>query len=271
MAQGGSAETHPAARRVLGRDDPGISPERRRFSGKPPRQSRPRPQGQQRSPDADQTRNHSRHQPLLSRRGCGHSGNQHLQFDRDRAGRLWPRTSGGRAERSRRTDRAGGLRRGLHVVAPPACGGRARPHQPDGVIVARRERRGVPQHHLRCAARNLSRSDGRAHPRRRRSDHDRDRLRHAERQGSDLCDRGSFRANGRTPAGLDFGHDHRSFGPHADRPDGGSVLAFRASRRSLRHRAQLRTGREGTAPLCRRIVRCGRHAGQRPPQCGFAQ
>ena len=90
-------------------------------------------------------------------------------------------------------------------------------------------------------------------------------------QGGDLRHRGSVRRTGRAPAGLDFRHHHRSVGPHPDRPDAGSLLAFDAPCQSLRHRPELRAGRQGTAPLCRRSGRRLRHAGQRPSQCRPAQ
>ena len=51
----------------------------------------------------------------------------------------------------------------------------------------------------------------------------------------------------------------------------GSLLAFGAPRQALRHRPQLRAGRQGTAPLYRRAGGRRRHAGQRPSQCRPAQ
>jgi 5-methyltetrahydrofolate--homocysteine methyltransferase len=61
-----------------------------------------------------------------------------------------------------------------------------------------------------------------------------------------------FDEDGRAPAGLDFRHHHRPVRPHPDRPDPGSFLAFGAPCQSLRHRPQLRPGRQGTAALCGR-------------------
>ena len=61
-----------------------------------------------------------------------------------------------------------------------------------------------------------------------------------------------FEETGRAPAGVDFRHHHRSVGPHPDRPDAGSLLAFGAPRQAVRHRPQLRAGRQGTAALYRR-------------------
>ena len=59
-----------------------------------------------------------------------------------------------------------------------------------------------------------------------------------------------FDGTGRAPAGLDFRHHHRSVGPHPDRPDAGSLLAFGAPCQALCHRPQLRAGRQGTcAPM----------------------
>ena len=53
--------------------------------------------------------------------------------------------------------------------------------------------------------------------------------------------------------------------------DAGSLLAFGAPRQSLRHRAELRPGRQGTAPLYRRPGKCLRHAGVGASQCRPAQ
>ncbi len=62
---------------------------------------------------------------------------------------------------------------------------------------------------LRRTARDLPRSGRRPARRRRRRDHGRDDLRHAEREGGAVRDRRALRGARRTPAGHDLGHDHR--------------------------------------------------------------
>ena len=134
--------------------------------------------------------------------------------------------------------------------ASALCRGRARADQPHRFAVARRERSGLPQCELRRVARHLCRRHARADQGRRRSHHDRDGVRHAERQGRDLRHRGCLRGNRRTAAGVDFRHDHRSFGTHADGPDGGSLLAFAPPRRTRSPSGSIaRSGRRSSAPM----------------------
>ncbi|MGY4448101.1 hypothetical protein ACVWZR_002761 [Bradyrhizobium sp. i1.3.1] len=75
----------------------------------------------------------------------------------------------------------------------------------------------------------------------------RDHLRHAERQGGALCDRGNHRRARHRRARDGVGHHHRQIGPPAVGPDAGSVLEFGAARKTRHHRLQLR-------------ARCGRSA-----------
>ena len=64
--------------------------------------------------------------------------------------------------------------------------GALRTDQPHRLDVARRQQSGLPRRHLRRPARSLWRAAARADRWRRRSDPDRDHLRHAQRQGGDF-------------------------------------------------------------------------------------
>ncbi len=71
---------------------------------------------------------------------------------------------------------------------------RAGPHQPHRLDLARRQRPGRPQRHLRGAGRGLPGTGQRPGRRRRRRPDHRDDLRHAQRQGRDLRGRDPVRA-----------------------------------------------------------------------------
>ena len=101
---------------------------------------------------------------------------------------------------------------------------------------------------LRRSAHRLWRAAARPDRRRRRHHPDRDDLRHAERQGGDLCNRGDFRREGHAPAGDDLRHDHRPFRPHAVRPDADRILALHPPRKTLHRRPELCAGAAAMRP-----------------------
>ena len=112
---------------------------------------------------------------------------------------------------------------------PPLRRRRARADQPHRLDLAGRLQSRLPRHHLRSVARGLWRADARPDRRRRRSAADRDHLRHAQRQGGDLRDRGGLRRARRRRAGDDFRHHHRPLRPPAVGADAGGVLEFGAA------------------------------------------
>ena len=114
---------------------------------------------------------------------------------------------------------------------------RARPDQPDGVHLARRQRPRRPQRHLRRAGRGLPGAGQRPGRRRRRRAARRDDLRHAQRQGGDLRAGDAVRGARPPLAGDDLRHDHRRLRAHAVRPGHRGVLALRAAREAAAGRA----------------------------------
>jgi hypothetical protein len=102
------------------------------------------------------------------------------------------------------------------------------------------------------------RADQRPDRRRRRRHHDRDDLRHAERQGRDLRLRGSCSTErGVALPVMISGTITDLLRPHAVGPDARSVLEFGAPRQPLHHRPQLRARRRR---ICAPIAELGRVA-----------
>ncbi len=135
----------------------------------------------------------------------------------------------------------GRLRRGDRPTRPAALRRRrARPDQPHRVDLARRQRPGRPQRHLRRAGRGLPRAGQRPGRRRRRPAADRDDLRHPQRQGGDLRPRDAVRGARSPLAGDDLRHDHRRLRPHPVRPGHRGVLELGAPRPPAADRPQLR-------------------------------
>ncbi len=136
-----------------------------------------------------------------------------------------------------------------------------------------RQRPGRTQRQLRPAGRGLRRTGARPARRRRRPAAGRDDLRHAQRQGRDLRDRGAVRRarsavrrrvrSARARAGDHQRHGHRRVGPDPLGPDRRGVLALGAPCAADRRRPQLRARRRADAPLYRRARRRGRRVRQR--------
>ncbi len=154
---------HPGAGRRHGHRDPVVQARR----GGLPRRAVPRlvarPEGQQRPAGAHAAGGDRRDSPALPRSRRGHRRDQHVQFERDLAGRLRHRVAGARAEPDGGADRAPrrGRRRREDRAAALRCR-RARPHEPHGLAVAGRQRPGLSRHHVRRPGRHLQRGHPRA-------------------------------------------------------------------------------------------------------------
>ena len=193
----------------------------------------------------------------VPRRRRRHHRDQHVQRDRDRAGRLRPRRRAVReinvaAARLARDAADAAERRtpGRPASSPARSARRTGPPRCRRTSTIR-----PPAASRSTSSRRLPRSGRRPDRRRRRPPADRDDLRHAQRQGGDLRDRGRVRRARRAPAGDHLGHDHRS---HAaarcrDRPLEAFWISV-AHARPLR-RPQLRARPEAAAPARRRARR----------------
>ncbi len=166
-----------------------------------------------------------------------------------------------RAQPRRRAARAAGRRPCAgEGWTPPLRRGRARPHQPHRLDLARRLRPRLSRRHIRRIARRLSRGDAGPCGRRRRPSAHRDHLRHAERE-SRLCRRARrLRAKRDRIARDALGHDHRSFGTHPVGPDAGSFLELARPCGPGGGGPQLRARRARDARPCGGAVAHRRHA-----------
>ncbi len=200
-----------------------------------------------------------RHPPLLLRRRRPHRDDEHVHRHIDRAGGLRARAVGGGDERRGRSPRPASRRRGGRVRRRVR-----RPAQRHAVAVTEGRRSCVSRRHVRRGLRRLRRADGRSRRRRRRSSDDRDRVRHAEREG---CDRRSARRRATDPA-LDLIHRHRRERAQPVGADGRSVLALRRARRAADRRRQLLARRDGDAPVRRRPGGGGVDVRVLPPERG---
>ncbi len=208
---------------------------------------------QQRPAQSEPARRGPRHPPGLFPRRRRRRFHQHVFLDRDRPSRLRHGGHRLRAQPCRRHAGArGGRGGGKRRRPPPFRRRRARPDQPHGVDLARREQSRLPRHQLRPVARRLWRADQGPDRRRRRSAVDRNHLRHAQRQGRDLRDRGSLRGARHRPAGDDLRYHHRPLGPLAVGANAGRVLEFGQARQSGHRGLELRTRRSGNARPYRR-------------------
>ena len=152
---------HSGSRRRDGHADPGARPDREPFSRRPLSVLRMPSAGQQRPSHADPAQGDRRHPLRLCDGGRGHSRNEHLFLDLDRAGRL--RHAGRRLRtqpRRRAAGPAGGDQSGKGGRPPPLRRRRARPHQSHRVAVARRQQSGLSRGDVRrvCASPTASRS-----------------------------------------------------------------------------------------------------------------
>ena len=95
---------------------------------------------------------------------------------------------------------------------PRFVAGALGPHAQDRVDLARRQRSGRAQRHLRRAGRGVPGAGARAGRGRRRPVPGRNHFRHAERQGGAVRDRPVFRGQRQAPAGDDFRHRDRRLG-----------------------------------------------------------
>ncbi|MCW0462018.1 hypothetical protein NB717_003086 [Xanthomonas sacchari] len=233
----------------------------------------PRPEGQQRPAAVDPAGGHRRDPPRLPRCRRRPARDQYLQRDVDQPGRLPPGTPGLRTQQGRRAGRACLLRRGRSADAGQAAvrDRRARPDQPHRLDQPGRQRPRLPQHQLRRTARHLPRGHRRPDRRRRRYADGRDHLRHAQRQGRAVRDRGSVRRARRAPAGDDLRHHHRRLRPHPVRADRRGVLRLGRARAAAVGGAELRARRQGPAPARGDPGADRRRLRQRSPQRRPAQ
>jgi len=250
-ARDAAAAAHPRDRRRHGHDDPGLPAEGGRLPRYALRRLAARPAWTQRPADAHAACDHPRHPRGVSRCGRGRPRDQLLQLERPLARRLRHGAHGARAVGGLGAPGAlgGGRLRGGHARAAPLRGRRPRPHQPHHLALARRERSRLPLGDLRRAGEGLHRVHRRPARWRRRPDPDRDDLRHAEREGRDLRRRRGLRASRRAGADHDLGDHHRRERPDALGPDHRGVLELGGACAPDHHRAQLRAGRQGPAPL----------------------
>ena len=214
----------------------------------------------------------ARDPPVVPRRRRRHHRDEHVQRDRDLAGRV-------RARRARRRDqprgrparpRRGGSRRASRR-ATPVRRRRARTHEPHSLAVPGRVRSRVPRGHLRGTARRVPRCGQRADRRRSRHPAGRDHLRHAERQGGDRRDRGRVRHVRRPPPGDPVRDDHGSLRAHAQRADARGVLDLRRAHGARRRRPELRPRPGRAAPAPRRALAGRERPGQRAPERRVAE
>ncbi len=180
------AATHPDPGRRHGHHGPAPQADRGGLSRRAFQGLASRPQGQQRPAGDHQARGHQGHPLRIPGGGRGHHRDRHLRRQRHHAESVRHGVAQLRAEHGRCRAGARGLRRIRHRGQAALRRRRARPDRQDRDHLARRERPGGAQHHLRPAGGRLCRSHARPDGRRRRPDPDRDHLRHAERQGRDL-------------------------------------------------------------------------------------
>ena len=178
-------------------------------------------QGQQRSARPHAARADRRDPSRVPRGRRGSHRDQHVQLQPAVDGGLRHGGAGLRAELHRGAHRARRRGRMDRADAGPAAlrRGRARTDQQDRIDLARRQRSGLPQHHVRRAGGGVHRSAARPVRRRRRSDPGRDDLRHAQREGRDLRDPSVLRRGRCAPAGHVSGTITDAVGSHAHRPD----------------------------------------------------
>ena len=145
-------------------------------------------------------------------------GMEGIAYELNQRGRN-ARARGGRRRRKRKMAAAASLRaRSGRPTVPP----RSRLTSPIR----------FPRHHFRPVARSPMREQVRGLDRRRRRPApDRNDLRHAERQGSDLCDRRNLRRTRRRCSGDDLRHDHRPLRTPVVGSDAGRLLEFGAARK----------------------------------------
>ncbi len=226
----------------------------------------------QRPPVSHEARRRGGDPRPLPRRRRRDPRDQHLQRKPVQPGRVRPRAS--LVSDQRGCGRAGPASR-RRALPPhrrrPLGRGRSRPDEQDRVALSRRQRPRLAQRAVRRARRGLHRRGQGARRRRRGHPDRRDHLRHAQREGRALRDRGALRRDGDATAADDLGDDHGRIGPHAQRADGRSLLLLRAPREPREHRVQLRARREGAPPVRRRRRTHRAAARQRVPECGPPQ
>ena len=208
----------------------------------------------------------------VPRRGRRHRQHQLVHRDPDRAGRLRPvRTSRGEInEAAARLAREAADDAEAADGRPRYVGGSLGPDQPHRLDLAGRQRPRGPQRHLRGAAAALPRG-GRGPGRgRRRPPAGRDGLRHPQRQGRDLRDRGGVRGPRPADPGRDLRDDRRRLGPDAVGADAGGVLDEHPARGPAARRPQLRARpRSSSASMSRSSAgwRTCRSPPTRTPAC----
>ncbi len=159
-AQGGGA-AHPRPRRGDGHADPDLRLQREPLPRGAIRVVRVPSPGQQRPSDADPAASDRGHPFRLRDGRRRHSRDQHLLLDLDRSRRLRHGGGGLRAQPRRRPARAARSDQGgAGGRTAPFRRGRARPHQPHRLPVARRQQPGIsaPSRSTTCARLMPSRS-----------------------------------------------------------------------------------------------------------------
>ncbi|CRE07979.1 Uncharacterised protein [Bordetella pertussis] len=254
-----TGQAHPDPGWCHGHDDPALQAGRGRFPWRALRRAPQGSQGRQRTAVAGAPGRDRGNPPAVPRGRRRRDRDQHLRRHVDRPGRLRPAGAGLRDEPGVGPPGARRLRRLQHARASALRGRGAGAAAQDRVHLARRQRPGGAQRHLRRAARGLCRAAQWPARRRHRHRPDRNHLRYAQRQGGHLRRRGSVRGARRAPAGDDFGHRDRCVGPHPVRPDRRGVLELGAPCAAGHHRPELRAGRGADASVCGRAVQDLRH------------
>ena len=202
-----------------------------------------------RSPEPHASGDRRRHPPRVLRGERRHRDDEHVHGDAHRPGRLRARGGGGRDEPRGRTHRAQGCGRVERADARQTAlrRGLGRAVERLALALAARRRARVPRGDVRSGSRRLRGADRGVAGRGCRPAHDRDGLRHPERQGR------ARRCAGRragAPA-LDLVHRDRPQREEPLRPDGRGVLDLGRARPAADRRGQLLARRDRDAAVHR--------------------
>ncbi len=259
QTHGASRRADRPARRVLGRPAPGAGDHRGGVARRALRRALARRQGQPGPAQPHAPGGRRRDPPRLLRGRGGHRNHEHLHGDLDRPGRLRARGRRLRDEPGRRASGARGGGRGRRLRR-----GLGRALERGALALAQGGRSELPLGHVRPGTGVLCGADPCARGGRRRPAADRDRLRHAQRQGGDRG-RAGRRAG---PAALAVVHRDRPVRPQSLRADRRGVLGLGRAREAAGRRRQLLARRRADAAVRARPRADRVHLRRLPPECG---